>query len=181
MRLREQLTVAVLLGDRFRHQVVGVDERIATGLCLDALDEHQCIFESHVLRCIRAIEIESYQVVRLGLDDFQKEVGLFDRIARLAEMISAPLVATLLCFDFSLGIFAIDPITNRRAMNDRNDALVRRELIPINRIAFERIDGDGDVRVLPGFVEFGRLSEDYSRVGKHQGQARQPQMNWPLG
>lgn len=76
-------------------------------------------------------------------------------------MIAAPLVAALLRFHLAVGVLGIDAKSDRSAMNDRDDAFVRSELVPIDGIAFERIDGEGDVLVLPGFVEFRRLCEDY--------------------
>jgi hypothetical protein len=40
-------------------------------------------------------------------------------------------------------------------MNDGDDALVGGELHPVNWVAFERIDGERDVGILPGLGEFG--------------------------
>src|SRR2546429_4288666 len=159
MSLREQLIVAVLFRDRFGHEVVGVDKRVASRFFFDAFNKDASFLEAHVLGRVGAVEIESYQVVRLRLNGFQKEVGLFDRIAGLAEMISAPFVTALLRFNLALGVFMIDTIANCRAMNDRNRALVSRKLVPIDRITFKRIDGERDVGTLPGFVEFEGLGE----------------------
>ena len=48
-------------------------------------------------------------------------------------------------------------------MNNGDDALIGREQFPINRITLEGIDGNGDVGVFPGFVEFGGLGADGKR------------------
>jgi hypothetical protein len=48
-------------------------------------------------------------------------------------------------------------------MNDGDHAPVRRKLQPIDIVSFKRIDGDGDVGIFPGFVEFGRLRNDVTQ------------------
>jgi hypothetical protein len=106
-----------------------------------------------------AFQIKRYQVIGLRLNCFEKEVGLFDRIARFAVVVSAPLVAALLRLNFSIRVLPVDAIANRRAMNNGDNALVGCELVPIDVVTFEGIDHDGDVRILPGFVEFGGLGE----------------------
>src|SRR6266446_5241704 len=88
--LREDLIGGVLLGDGFANFVVGVNQRIAAGLFLDAFDEDARIFKAHVFRSIRAFEIERDQVISRGLYRIQKKVGLLNRITRLSKMISAP-------------------------------------------------------------------------------------------
>src|SRR5437016_4673565 len=157
LRLRKHLIRAILFRDCLGDFVVAVDERIAAGLFLDAFDEDARFVKAHVLRPIRAFEIERDQIIRRGLYRIQKKVGLLNRITRLSKMISAPFVPALLRLVPALTIFAVCPIANRRAMNDRHHALVSSKLLPINLVSFVRINRQRDVRVLPGLVEFGRL------------------------
>jgi hypothetical protein len=96
-----------------------------------------------------AFQIKRDQVIRFRLNGREKEIGLLDWIAGLAKMISAPLVTALLRFDLPVRVFLVDPIANRGAMNDGDDALVRRELVPIDVVPFERVDDDCNVRILP--------------------------------
>src|SRR5258707_13727705 len=79
-------------------------------------------------------------------------------------MISAPLIAALLRLIAALGIFAVRAIADGGAMNDGHDALVGCELVPIDVVAFIRVNRQSDVRILPGFVEFGGLDESFERV-----------------
>ena len=111
---------------------VCVHERIASGLFTDALDKDASITKAHVLCRVGAFQIESEQIIFVRFDGFEKKVSLLDWIARLAEMIGAPLVATLLSFNFSFSVFLIDAIADGGAMNDGDDALVGAEQVPIN-------------------------------------------------
>src|SRR5712692_3143867 len=104
-----------------RHYVVRINQRIASGLFLDSLDKSAGLFETHVLRRVRAFQIESEQIVFARLDGFQKEISLLDRIAGLSQVISAPLVAALLRFVAALGVLEVGTISDGRAMNDRQD------------------------------------------------------------
>ena len=74
-------------------------------------------------------------------------------------MISAPFVAALLRFVAALGVLEVGSIAYGRAVNDRHDARVGGELVPIDFVFLKRIDRDGNFRVLPRFVEFGGLGE----------------------
>jgi hypothetical protein len=159
MRAGKWIVRAKSIRDDLRYCVVRINERIPSCRYFYALDEQQRFIETHVLRGIDAVEIERDQIVSLGLNRCQKEIGLLDRITRLAEMISAPLVATPLRFNLSFGIFLVSPIANRRAMNYRHDAIVGGELIPIDRVSFERINRQRDIRILPRFIELGRLGK----------------------
>src|SRR6266568_879466 len=152
--LRENLIGSELLGNRFGNFVVCVNQRIAAGLFLDAFDEDARIVKAHVLRSIRAFEIERNQIISRRLYRIQKKVSLLDRITRLSEMISAPFVSALLRFVPPLTIFAVCPISNRRAMNDRHHALVSCELVPIDFVSFVWINPQRDIRILPGLTEF---------------------------
>src|SRR5262245_11266874 len=132
MGLREKIIFSVLIRDGLGDQVVGVDDRQAAGLLFDSIDEVPSLCKAHVFRPVSAFQIQRNQVVGLGLYGFQKKVGLLNRITGLAVVVRAPLVATLLRFNFTLGIFAVGAISDGRAMNNGDDALVGGKLLPVD-------------------------------------------------
>jgi len=154
-RLRKHFIRPESFRDCLGDFVVAVDERIAAGLLSYPFDESARPVKAHVLRPIRAFKIEGNQVISFRLNSFQKEISLFDWITRPSEMISAPFVPTLLRLIPAVTVFAICPIPNCRAMNDRHDPFVGCEVVPIDIVSFVRINGERDVRLLPGLTEFG--------------------------
>src|ERR1700738_3818159 len=96
----------------------------------------------------------SHQVIGFGLHGFQNEIGLFDRVTGLAEVISAPLVAAFLCFITALGVLAVCSIADSRAVNDCHYARVCGQQVPINFVSFVGINCQRNLGILPRLTEF---------------------------
>src|ERR1051325_8699500 len=99
MRFCENFIITELIGDRFGHEIVGVNEWIAAGSFFYAIDEDTRFIEAHVLFKVGAFQIERQEIVWLRLDCLEEEISLLDRIPGLAVVISAPFVAALLRFN----------------------------------------------------------------------------------
>ena len=171
---RQQWQLSTVLSNISGRGMICIKNRISTQLLIDVLGEDLRLLQRHPALGIVFLNVDGNQVIRSRPGKFKEVLGLFDRVARAAQMIGAPLqpkgfgqgfagvVQFLSCriatpaqtTDRIFSTVGPRPQTIGGLVDETGQTLIALDLGPIDDGVFIGIQHDGRIWAFPGAGKF---------------------------